>query len=272
VRTQYGNKQTPKADFSASDVWGKVGVSIDGSAFRTDGFPQVIANERGPVDTKAAVDYSNVMLKVDYSPNERLSVFGRGGYFSEDRDNAKITTIGPPTPEANDTKWTSFNGGVRSTLPDRSDLQARLLRRRRFHSNFMAVAAAAAHVVYAPSRGPHDAAAGGAHHRTRRDGAVVESRVIAYLSPRAWTGAASMARASSRDSTPDRHHRHAQSRIGRHAAEQRRLVQGQVLAGAEVLGHGERASGPLEQLQRTQPRDDGRHRSADADQPHASRP
>ncbi len=106
-------------------MWGKVGVSIDGSAFRTDGFPQVIANERGPVDTKAAVDYTNVMLKVDYSPTDRLSVFGRGGYFSEERDNAKITTIGPPTPEANDTTWTAFSGGLRSTLPDRSDLQAR---------------------------------------------------------------------------------------------------------------------------------------------------
>jgi outer membrane receptor protein involved in Fe transport len=147
LRTQYGNKSTPKADFSASDVWGKVGVSIDGSAFTTDGFPQVIASERGAVDTKAKVDYTNVMLKVDYSATDRLSLFARGGYFREERDNAKITTIGPPTPEANDTRWASFNGGVRATLPDRSDLQARVFfDDETFHSNFMAVAAAPAPV------------------------------------------------------------------------------------------------------------------------------
>ena len=79
-------------------MWGKVGVSLEGSGFTTDGFPQVIANERGRVDTLAKVDYQNFALKVDYSPTPRVSVFGRGGYFREERDNAKITTIGPPTP------------------------------------------------------------------------------------------------------------------------------------------------------------------------------
>jgi outer membrane receptor protein involved in Fe transport len=142
LRTQYGSKRSPKADFSASDVWGNVGVSLEGSAFTTNGFPQVIANERGLVDTKAKVEYQNVMLKVDYSPTSRVSVFGRGGYFREERDNAKITTIGPPTPEANDTVWKAYSGGVRATLPDQSDLQARVfVDVETFHSNFMAVAA-----------------------------------------------------------------------------------------------------------------------------------
>jgi outer membrane receptor protein involved in Fe transport len=142
LRTQYGNKNSPKADFVGSDVWGKVGVSFEGSGFTTDGFPQVIANERGRVDTLAKVDYRNFALKVDYSPTPRVSVFGRTGYFAEERDNAKITTIGTPTPEANDTKWTTVNGGVRATLPDSSDLQARIfIDRETFHSNFMAVAA-----------------------------------------------------------------------------------------------------------------------------------
>jgi outer membrane receptor protein involved in Fe transport len=142
LRTQMGNKKSPKADFFASDVWGKVGVSVDGSFFATDGFAQVIANERGLVDTKASVDYHNVMVKVDYSPSERVNAFVRGGYFREERDNAKITTIGPPTPEANDTLWKSISGGVRTVLPDQSDLQARLfVDVETFNSNFMAVAA-----------------------------------------------------------------------------------------------------------------------------------
>src|SRR5687767_8688225 len=126
LRTQFGNNKSPKADFSASDVWGKVGASIEGSAFTTDGFPQVVASERGAVDTKATVEYQNLMLKLDFSPTDRVSAFVRGGYFREERNNAKITTIGPPTPEANDTIWKSLSGGVRTTLPDQSDLQARL--------------------------------------------------------------------------------------------------------------------------------------------------
>ena len=142
LRTQYGNKNSPKADFVASDVWGKVGVSFEGSGFTTDGFPQVIESERGRVDTLATVDYHNFAVKVDYSPTPRVSLFGRTGYFHEERDNAKITTIGPPTPEANDTTWKTVNGGIRATLQDSSDLQARVfIDRETFHSNFMAVAA-----------------------------------------------------------------------------------------------------------------------------------
>ena len=77
--TQFGNKSTRKGDFFASDVWGKVGASIDGTFFGTDGFPIVIANERGPIDTNATVDYHNLNLKVDYRPTDRLSLSVRGG-------------------------------------------------------------------------------------------------------------------------------------------------------------------------------------------------
>src|SRR5688572_10422327 len=75
LRTQYGNKNSPKADFSASDVWGKLGASVEGSIFSTDGFPIVIASERGRIDTKATVDYRNIAVKLDYSPTERVSAF-----------------------------------------------------------------------------------------------------------------------------------------------------------------------------------------------------
>jgi len=144
-RSQYGNYSSPKVDFFASDVWGKLGASVEGSAFGTDGFPIVIANERGRVDTVATVDYKNFALKLDYQPTPRVNAFFRGGYFREERDNAKVTTIGPITPEANDTRWKSASGGVRVTLPDQSDLQARIfLDWETFHSNFMAVAAAPA--------------------------------------------------------------------------------------------------------------------------------
>lgn len=143
LRTQYGTRDSRKADFFASDVWGRVGASLEGSLFGTDGFPQVVASERGQVDTKAKADYENVGLKVDVAASERVNLFFRAGYFREERDNAKVTTVGPRRPEANDTLWKSATGGARLTLPDYSDLQARVfLDFTRFDSNFMAVPAA----------------------------------------------------------------------------------------------------------------------------------
>jgi outer membrane receptor protein involved in Fe transport len=145
-RTQYGNLGSPKADFFASDVWGKFGASAEGSFFSTDGFPIVIENERGQVDktpdgdwAKANVDYRNFNVKVDYSPTERIGVFFRGGYFDENRLNAKYSTF-DGAPEENDTTWKSASGGVRATLPDQSDLQARIFTDfETFNSSFLAV-------------------------------------------------------------------------------------------------------------------------------------
>jgi iron complex outermembrane recepter protein len=139
-RTQAGTRDTRKADFFAGDAWGKVGVSLEGSFFDTGGFEQVIAEERGDVDTKAQVDYKNITLKLDYSPADRVSTFFRAGYFREERDNAKVTTVAPITPEMNDTEWKTFSAGVRASLPDQSDLQASFfVDNNRFNSNFLAV-------------------------------------------------------------------------------------------------------------------------------------
>jgi outer membrane cobalamin receptor len=80
-KTQYGNRKSPKVDFFASDVWGQLGVAVDGSVFRTDGFPIVAASERGRVDNNAAVDFRNFSVKADYNPTTRVNVFVRGGYF-----------------------------------------------------------------------------------------------------------------------------------------------------------------------------------------------
>lgn len=139
LRTQYGNLGSPKADFAVSDVWGKFAASLDGSAFKTDGFPIVIANERGPIDNNASVKYRNFNLRADYSPSTRVNAFVRGGYFHEERDNGKFSTF-DGTEEGNDTTWKTVAGGVRVTLPDYSDLQARIFYDdETFHSNFLAV-------------------------------------------------------------------------------------------------------------------------------------
>ena len=148
VRAQYGNLNSPKVDFYASDMMGKLGVALEGSMFDTDGYPIVAETDasigepgRGRVDTKATVDFVNFNLKADYTVNDRVSVFGRVGYFDEHRDNAKVSTINGD-PEENATVWKHVSGGLRASLSDGSELQARIFTDfETFRSNFLAVPA-----------------------------------------------------------------------------------------------------------------------------------
>ena len=138
LKTQYGNHGSPKADFFASDQWNKVSAAVEGSFLHTDGFPIVAAIERGPIDNNANVEYKNFTGKLEFTPNDRFQGFFRAGYFSENRNNAKVG-------ELNDTRWTTVNGGIRAHLRDDSDLQARLfVDVQRAHFNFLAVTNAAA--------------------------------------------------------------------------------------------------------------------------------
>jgi outer membrane receptor protein involved in Fe transport len=139
IRSQYGNRSTPKLDLSASDVWGRLRASLDGTVFSTDGYPIVAPPERGLVDNAAAVNFRNVMLGAQYAVSQRVHAFARGGYFREERDNGKISTI-DGTEEANDTAWKTTSAGVRIRLPDESDLQVSVFADfARFRSNFLAV-------------------------------------------------------------------------------------------------------------------------------------
>lgn len=145
VRPSYGSRDTKKLDFFAADAWEKFGIAAEGSVFDTKGYfavPEVDGVPlRGPVDTKFAVQYQNFNLKTDYTLSDKVSVFARGGYFAEDRDNGKVCTSAfAPCTEDNDTLWKYVSGGARVRLPDDSDLQARVWGNfERFHSTFLAV-------------------------------------------------------------------------------------------------------------------------------------
>jgi outer membrane receptor protein involved in Fe transport len=142
VRSQYGNKNTPKFDFFGGDVWGKVGVLVDGSFFRSDGFPIVIENERGAVDDKSNDAFKNVNVKANFTATPNINGFVRAGRFHEDRDNGKHSTF-DGTEEGNNTTWKYVSGGVRMVLPDSSGLQATVFGNvEDYFSNFLAVPAA----------------------------------------------------------------------------------------------------------------------------------
>ena len=148
VKAQYGNRNSPKVDYRAGDVWGKVGMVLDGAVFSTDGYPIVVdvnpagVAERGAVDKNASVKFHNINLKGDVTASDRVQAFFRAGYFREERINGKASTI-DFTDEKNDTTWKSASGGVRLRLGSGGDLQASLFGDvEQFRSNFLAVPAA----------------------------------------------------------------------------------------------------------------------------------
>jgi outer membrane receptor protein involved in Fe transport len=140
LKTQYGNLGSPKFDMRASDVWGKLGVSVDASAFDTDGYQTVRPEERGPIDNEAAVTFKNLNLKAEYDVNDRVHAFARVGYFRENRDNGKHTSFTPVVKEQNDTAWKSAAGGIRVRTADLSEWQGTIFYDTElFHSNNIAI-------------------------------------------------------------------------------------------------------------------------------------
>jgi outer membrane receptor protein involved in Fe transport len=147
LRTSIAGRTTHKVDVFGASAWDKFGIAAEGSVFDTNGYWVVPETEggfplRGIIDSRATVDYENFNLKTDFTPTDGITAFLRGGYFSEDRVNAKgPTTIGIAQPsENNHTIWKTVNGGVRIRFGDQSDLQARLWGNfETFHSNFHAL-------------------------------------------------------------------------------------------------------------------------------------
>ncbi len=91
LKTQYGNRNTPKVDFRASDVWNKLGVSVDGAAFNTDGYPNVVPSERRStdqsppgVDNKIDAQFHDVNVRAQYAASDSVQLFGHVGYFKRE--------------------------------------------------------------------------------------------------------------------------------------------------------------------------------------------
>ena len=72
---------SPKFDFFASDVWGKLGVAVEGSPSHRRLPDRRPRRSAGSSTTKRTVDFTNVNAKVDYNPTDRVNIFFRTGYF-----------------------------------------------------------------------------------------------------------------------------------------------------------------------------------------------
>ena len=135
AEARFGNRETAKLDFFASDVWGPVGLSLDGTVFHTDGYQIIAPDRRGQVDINANTEHENFNLKLEYNPSSDFGVFVKGSYFDEDRSN------GTPI-QQNNTQWRFLGGGLRFRTPDDSEWQVSVFSHfQNFGSNFSAVAA-----------------------------------------------------------------------------------------------------------------------------------
>ena len=115
--------QQPEGRRHASDLWGKVGVSLDGSAFDTDGYANVRSSPSAAASTRRSPCSS---AKSRRRPTTTRTTACRRssarGYFEEDDDNGKS----PPSGRRrgiDDSTWKYVSGGVRLRLPDASTLQ-----------------------------------------------------------------------------------------------------------------------------------------------------
>ncbi len=90
LETSYGNENTPDLSLSSSFALGKWGLGVSTEAFHTDGFVLVPQNIRGPIDTRAGVDYRSVDATLERRITERARVFLRANYLGEHRQNGKL--------------------------------------------------------------------------------------------------------------------------------------------------------------------------------------
>jgi len=142
LRAQYGTRRTPHVEASVGGSRGPVGAMISASGLDTNGYPPVVASQRGPVDTNAAVRYGNASARLEYDPSDRVQAFVRGGYFHERRRNGKISTI-DGVEEANDTTSRSASAGLRWRPGDGSEIRVTAFGDdETFNGNFLAVPAA----------------------------------------------------------------------------------------------------------------------------------
>jgi iron complex outermembrane receptor protein len=147
LKAQYGSLNSRNLEALGSDVRGRLGVTIDGGWFQTDGYAPVVERnpagvvERGRVDNNVSLDTRRLNARLDMRVSDRLRSVIRAGYFREDRNNGKHSTFTGDA-EQNDTRWTSASAGVTWRLSDRSDVEASVsLGAGTLRSNFLAVPA-----------------------------------------------------------------------------------------------------------------------------------
>ena len=124
-----GNRNTHQVTGGFAHLWSKMALSTNLRAFQTDGYYVVPANRRGPVDTRAGVDFVAGDVRLDYFGGEkRLSV--KLDVLAEKRENGTVRQ----------TNSTSLGNLSANYSQENFSLMGWHMREQ-FHANFSAIAA-----------------------------------------------------------------------------------------------------------------------------------
>jgi len=126
----YGNNDTRNVDLLLTEAQGPFRLSLEGSHFATDGYPTVSAARRGAIDGDAGSRHTTFNGRIELQPSPDLSMFVRGTYYEESRDN------GTPL-QFNNTDAGSLAMGGRARTGDGSEWTATVFTDLEgFHSTF----------------------------------------------------------------------------------------------------------------------------------------
>ena len=110
----YGTNDTRHLDLLLTEALGPVRLSLEGDHFSTDGYKVVSASRRGAIDVGAGSEHLTFNGRVDLVLSPDLTVFVRGTYYEESRDN------GTPL-QFNHTDSGSLATGLRARTGDGSE-------------------------------------------------------------------------------------------------------------------------------------------------------
>jgi outer membrane receptor protein involved in Fe transport len=110
----YGTSDTGHADLLLTEALGPLRLSLEGTYFTTDGYKVVNASRRGAIDVDAGSEHVTFNGRAELVLSPDLSVFVRGTYYEESRENGTRLQI-------NNTDSGSFATGVRARTGDGSE-------------------------------------------------------------------------------------------------------------------------------------------------------
>jgi outer membrane receptor protein involved in Fe transport len=113
----YGTNDTHNVDLLLTEAHGPFRLSLEGTHFATDGYKVVSASRRGAIDVDAGSRHVTFNGRAEMVLSPDLSMFVRGTYYEESRDNGTPLQI-------NNTDLGSFATGVRARTGDGSEWTA----------------------------------------------------------------------------------------------------------------------------------------------------
>jgi outer membrane receptor protein involved in Fe transport len=132
---EVGNLNDVETDFFASRRSERVGWSLAGNYYQTDGYEIVREDQRGPIDIEAFSEHLNLNARLEYDIASQGRMFFQATYFDEDRGNGTPLTN-------NGSDAAGFTAGSDFTTEGGSDWRIILFARdQSFNSTFSAQAA-----------------------------------------------------------------------------------------------------------------------------------